>query len=194
MDDVDRKLLLSLQANGRISNADLARAVDLAPSSTLDRVRKLEERGLIRGYRALLDPTELGYHVQAMVLISLDRHQAGPIDEFEARVRAVPEVVTCLHVTGRYDYMLHVVLRDIDHLRNLLTHSLGAIRGVEKQETFLVLSTVKDDQGFPLAESPGVAVPERRTLEVSSEEARIVADDAAASQNPGGVTCRRQSR
>ena len=90
MDDVDRKLLAALQANGRISNADLARLVDLAPSSTLDRVRKLEERGVIRGYRAVLDPPALGYQVQAMVLISLDRHQAGPIDEFEARVRAVP--------------------------------------------------------------------------------------------------------
>jgi Lrp/AsnC family transcriptional regulator, leucine-responsive regulatory protein len=157
MDDVDRTLLVALQANGRISNADLARAVDLAPSSTLERVRRLEERGLIRGYRAVLDPPALGYQVQAMVLINLDRHQAGPIDEFEARVRAVPEVVTCLHVTGRYDYMLHLVVRDIDHLRSLLTHGLGAIRGVEKQETFLVLSTVKEDLGLSLDGSSGDA-------------------------------------
>jgi Lrp/AsnC family transcriptional regulator, leucine-responsive regulatory protein len=163
MDDVDRTLLVALQTNGRISNADLARAVDLAPSSTLERVRRLEERGLIRGYRAVLDPPALGYQVQAMVLISLDRHQAGPIDEFEARVRAVPEVVTCLHVTGRYDYVLHVVVRDIDHLRNLLTHVLGAIRGVEKQETFLVLSTVKEDLGLTLDGTSGEAAdPSRR--------------------------------
>lgn len=158
MDDTDRKLLAALQANGRISNADLARGVDLAPSSTLDRVRKLEERGVIRGYRAVLDPPALGYQVQATVLISLDRHQAGPIDEFEARVGAVPEVVTCLHVTGRYDYILHVVVRGIDHLRNLLTHGLGAIRGVEKLETFLVLSTVKEDQGLPLIDPPAAAL------------------------------------
>ena len=170
MDDVDRQLLGALQANGRISNADLARGVDLAPSSTLDRVRKLEERGLIRGYRAVLDPTELGYHVQAMVLISLDRHQAGPIDDFEARVRAVPEVLTCLHVTGRYDYIVHVLVRDIDHLRNLLTHGLGAIRGVEKLETLLVLSTVKDDHGFPLDGAPDDAARDRRATGLSNEE------------------------
>jgi Lrp/AsnC family transcriptional regulator, leucine-responsive regulatory protein len=171
MDDVDRKLLRALQTNGRISNADLARLVDLAPSSTLDRVRKLEERGVIRGYRGMLDPPALGFQVQAMVLISLDRHQAGPIDEFEARVRAVPEVVTCLHVTGRYDYMLHVVVRDIDHLRDLLTHCLGAIRGVEKQETFLVLSTVKEDQGFPLETPAGSTVPMRWAGEPPDQEA-----------------------
>lgn len=163
MDEVDRTLLAALQANGRISNADLARAVDLAPSSTLERVRRLEERGLVRGYRAILDPPSLGYQVQAMVLINLDRHQAGSIDEFEARVRAVPEVVTCLHVTGRYDYMLHVVARDIDHLRDLLTRGLGAIQGVEKQETFLVLSTVKENTGFSLNGSPGEAAdPSKR--------------------------------
>jgi Lrp/AsnC family leucine-responsive transcriptional regulator len=170
VDEIDRKLLAALQSNGRISNADLARGVDLAPSSTLDRVRKLEERGLIRGYRAVLDPSELGYQVQAMVLISLDRHQAGPIDEFEARVRAVPEVVTCLHVTGRYDYIVHVLVRDIDHLRNLLTHGLGAIRGVEKLETLLVLSTVKDDHGFPLNGPPGDTAPDRGAVELSNEE------------------------
>jgi Lrp/AsnC family transcriptional regulator, leucine-responsive regulatory protein len=171
VDETDRKLLGALQANGRISNADLARLVDLAPSSTLDRVRKLEERGVIRGYRGVLDAPALGFQVQAMVLISLDRHQAGPIDEFEARVRAVPEVVACLHVTGRYDYMLHVVVRDIDHLRDLLTHGLGAIRGVEKQETFLVLSTVKDDQGLPLEATVGVADPARRAGKPTDQEA-----------------------
>ena len=153
MDEVDRKIVAELQAGGRISNADLARKVDLAPSSTLERVRRLEERAVIKGYRAVLDPQALGFHVQAMVLINLDRHQAGPIDAFEGRVRAVPEVRTCLHVTGRYDYMLYVVVRDIDHLRELVTHRLAAIRGVEKQETFLVLSTVKEDEGYPLDSS-----------------------------------------
>jgi Lrp/AsnC family leucine-responsive transcriptional regulator len=150
MDQIDRKLISSLQTDGRMSNVDLARLVDLAPSTTLERVRRLEERGVIRGYRALLDPGALGFQVQAMVLINLDRHQAGPIDEFEARVRAVPEVKACHHLTGRYDYMLHVVVRDIDHLRDLVTHTLAATRGVEKQETFLVLSTVKEDCGYAL--------------------------------------------
>jgi Lrp/AsnC family transcriptional regulator, leucine-responsive regulatory protein len=150
MDQIDLAIVAALQANGRMTNVELSRLVDLAPSSTLDRVRRLEEHGVIRGYRALLDPHALGYQVRAMVLINLDRHQVGPIDEFEAGMRAVPEVTACHHLTGRYDYLLQVVVRDIDHLRELVTHTLAATRGVEKQETFLVLSTVKEDAGYPL--------------------------------------------
>jgi Lrp/AsnC family leucine-responsive transcriptional regulator len=155
MDAIDSKIVAALQENGRISNIELSRLTSLAPSSTLERVRRLEDRGAIRGYRAVLDPHALGYAMQAMVLINLDRHQAGPIDAFEDRIRAVPFVKACYHMTGRYDYLLHVLVRDIDHLRELVTHTIGAIRGVEKQETFLILSMPKEDCGVPIANSNG---------------------------------------
>lgn len=152
MDAVDLKLLAALQANARIANVELARLVELAPSTTYERVRRLEERGLIRGYRAILDPQALGFRVQAVVMINLAGHQAGPIDAFEAQVRALPEVRLCLNVTGRYDYLLHVVVRDIEHLRRLVTGELAAIAGVQKQETFLVLASAKQDLGYALPE------------------------------------------
>ena len=150
LDPTDKKIVETLQENGRMTNVDLARANDLAPSSMLDRVRRLEERGVITGYRAELDPKMLGYNAQAWVAINLDRHQAGPIDIFENKIRAIPEVVTCSHVTGRYDYLVHLAVRDIDHLGSLIKHTLAGIAGVEKQETFLVLSTVKENQGYSL--------------------------------------------
>ncbi len=151
MDRLDYQLIRALQAQGRMANVDLARLCDSAPSTTLERVRRLEEKGVIKGYRAVLDPHAVGLAVQALVLISLDHHQAGPIDEFEDRVRAVPEVMACYHLTGRYDYMLHVAVRDIDHLRDVVKVRLATIKGVDKQETFLVLSTVKENEGYPLA-------------------------------------------
>ena len=150
MDQTDRKILTALQSQGRISNVELARANGLAPSSMLERVRRLEDKGVITGYRAELDPKQLGYHVQAMVMINLGRHQETRIEDFEAGVAAIPEVKACFHVAGRYDYILHLTVRDIDHLANLVKHRLSAIGGVEKQETFLVLSTVKEDQGYAL--------------------------------------------
>ena len=101
MDRLDYQLIRALQAQGRMANVDLARLCDSAPSTTLERVRRLEEKGVIKGYRAVLDPQAVGLAVQALVLISLDHHQAGPIDEFEDRVRAVPEVMACYHLTGR---------------------------------------------------------------------------------------------
>ena len=150
MDQTDRKILTALQSQGRTSNVELARANGLAPSSMLERVRRLEDKGVITGYRAELDPKQLGYQIQAMVMINLGRHQETRIEDFEAGVAAIPEVKACFHVAGRYDYILHLTVRDIDHLANLVKHRLSAIGGVEKQETFLVLSTVKEDQGYAL--------------------------------------------
>lgn len=152
MDTIDLRLLASLQANARITNAELSRQVELAPSSTFDRVRRLEERGVIRGYRAVLDPKGLGYEVEAVVMVNLRGHQAGLIDAFEAQVRALPEVKFCMNITGRYDYLLLVIARDMEHLRQLVTRDLAAMAGVEKQETFLVLATTKEDKGFSLLE------------------------------------------
>ena len=146
----DRRILATLQTNGRTSNVELARANKLAPSSMLERVRRLEDRGVIGGYRAVLDPNKLGYQVEALVMIVLDRHQVSGIDDFESGVAAIPEVRACFHVAGRYDYILQVAVRDIEHLGELVKHRLGALGGVEKQETFLVLSTVKEDQGYSL--------------------------------------------
>jgi Lrp/AsnC family leucine-responsive transcriptional regulator len=150
MDPVDRTTLEALQKNGRISNAELARINDMAPSSMLERVRRLEERGVITGYSAVLDPKAIGYQAEAMVMVTLDRHQESPIEDFEKGVRNVPEVKSCYHLTGRYDYILHVAVRDIDHLGQLVRHALAAIGRVEKQETFLILSTIKPDRGYAL--------------------------------------------
>ncbi len=162
----DLKILRSLHANGRMANAELARRCDLPPSTCLERVRRLEERGVIRGYRAVIDARELGLEIQALVAVSLARHQAVPIEGFEDAIRAVPEVRACYHVTGRYDYLIHVVVRDIDHLRELVTKGLAAIPGVQREETFLVLSTPKEDEGFPLAgaaeDPPEKTGPENR--------------------------------
>lgn len=150
MDLTDLKIISALQQKGRMTNVELAKINDLAPSSMLERVRKLEERGIIKGYRAVLDAKRLGYQVEAMVMLSLGRHQARNIEDFEAGIRKVPEVRSCYHLAGRYDYILHVAVRDIDHLGELVKHTLGAIGGVEKQETFLLLSTVKEDSGYSL--------------------------------------------
>jgi len=83
-------------------------------------------------------------------MIILDRHQETGIEDFEAGVAGVPEVKACFHVAGQYDYILHLTVRDIEHLGGLVKHKLSSLGGVEKVETFLVLSTVKDDRGYSL--------------------------------------------
>lgn len=153
MDAIDRRILALLQENARITNVELARANGMAPSSMLDRVRRLEERGVIKGYTAVLDPQQVGVGLEALVMICLTRHQERSIDAFEDSVRAVPEVRACWHVAGRYDYALLVSVRDIEHLGELIKRELSSIPGIEKQETFLTLSTIKENRGVSLPEA-----------------------------------------
>ena len=141
-----------MQHRGRITNLDLANKINLSPSATLDRVRKLEEKKVITGYRTVIDPDKLGLKLHAMVLITLSRHQIASIDGFEESIRAIPEVTSCYHLTGQYDYLAHLRVRDVEHLGSLIKHTIGSIPGVEKQETFLSLSIVKEDEGFCIEE------------------------------------------
>ncbi len=148
MDLIDKTLLRLLQRHAKTTNVELARKSNLSPSSTLERVRRLEERGFIKGYRAVIDPMKLGYQLQAMILITLSHHQVASIDRFEERIRSIPEAIACYHLAGQYDYLVHLVVRDMAHLGAVIKHTIGGIQGVEKQETLLVLSTIKAFDGY----------------------------------------------
>lgn len=149
MDDIDRAILLALQHDARQSNATLARYIGLSQSATLERVRRLESDGIIGGYRALVTPEALGLSVQALIGVRLRLHNQDSIARFEQRIGRVPSLVSCRHVTGQYDYVLHVAARDLEHLREIIRVDLAAIPGVARFETMLSLSEVKADGGWP---------------------------------------------
>lgn len=142
--------MIALHRNGRQKNADLARKLGVAPSTMLERVRRLEERGLIKGYRAVIDPQALGLKVQGFVSLVLDRHQAGDMRRLEAEIDSMPQVRACYHLTGRFDYLLHVAARDLDHLGRLIKERIASIPGIGRVETFLIFSEVKRDKGWPV--------------------------------------------
>ena len=150
MDNIDRQTLKILQQNGRKKNNDLARETGLAPSTMLDRVKKLEDKGIIRGYRAVMDPAKLGLKVQGFACISLDRHRIKDIEVLEDEIKKIPNVRACYHITGRFDYLLHVVAPGLGDLGNLIKEHLATIPGMGKIETFIVYSEVKPDQGWPI--------------------------------------------
>ena len=150
MNQLDKKILETLQRQSDISNKDLAAMNNLAESSMLNRVKNLKEKGIIKAYRAVIDPKAIGYQVQALIMINLSQHQIQSIASFEEKLLQIPEVKVGYHITGRYDYALHVVLRDIDHLANLLKNTLSKLPGLERQETFLIFSAIKEEQGYSL--------------------------------------------
>lgn len=150
MDALDREVLLALQADGRMSNLALARSLELSPSAMLGRVRRLEKAGAIRGYRAIIDPTALGITVRALVVARLREHSERSIQAFEQGVRKVPGVRACYHVTGQFDMVVELALRDLDHLGQLIRVDIARIPGVMNLETMLILAESVEDEGWPV--------------------------------------------
>jgi|SRR3954470_5662553 Lrp/AsnC family leucine-responsive transcriptional regulator len=149
IDETDGIILELLQDNARISQADVARAVGLAPSAVLERIRKLEGRGVIRGYTALIDPHAVDQGMLAFVSV---KSEEAPGDDSVARALAqCPEVLELHHVAGDDCYLLKVRARDAEHIGYLLRHRFGRIPGVRSTRTTIVLETVKETPRLPRA-------------------------------------------
>ncbi len=150
LDAIDRKLLALLQQDGRAPVSRLAEAVDLTAPPVHDRLRRMEEAGLIRGYVALLDAGQLGYRLTVWVSVTLALHREGSVNRFRDAVQAVPEILECHHVTGGADFLLRVVCRDTAHYEDLVLHTLTRLAGVERLNSSVVLSTFKAETAIPL--------------------------------------------
>lgn len=150
LDRTDLALLAALQAGGRLSHAELGERVHLSASACLRRVQRLEREGVIRGYRALLDPERLGLGLQAFVRVQLARHDADAVAAFAAQVQAWDEVVACFALTGDMDYLLQVRVADLEHFSRFLLDRLLAQAGVADVNSSFVLRTVKASAGLPL--------------------------------------------
>ena len=150
LDEVDIQLLSLLQEDGRITNADLAKRVGLSPPSVLQRVRTLEKLGLIREYAALLDYERLGLRITALAMVSLSLHQEQPIERFRKAVQDIPEILECYHVSGEFDFLLKIVVKDIRAYEQLVREKLSRIKGIGQIKTSFVLATPKYTTRIPL--------------------------------------------
>lgn len=146
IDYIDLHILHLVQSNGRISNVEIARQVELAPSAILERVRKLEERGLIKNYTAELDARALGFGLTAYVFVRTEDR----LGETAETLAKFPEVQEVHHVAGEDCYLLKVRVRDADALGELLRNRLGALKSVSSTRTTVVLQTVKETNHLPL--------------------------------------------
>ncbi len=153
MDVLDLKILKALQSSGRKKNTELARELGVAPSTMMERIRRLEEAGVLQGYRAAIDPKKLGLNVQAFISVTLSRHETDVIRRFEESIRKTPYIRACYHLSGRFDYLLHVFVEDLDQLGRLVKTHIAALPGFGKSETFLVFSEIKSDNGLPIPEA-----------------------------------------
>ncbi len=140
LDRIDFDILRHLQNNARSSNKELAAAVGVAPSTCLERVRRLRDAGVLRGFHAEVDPRVLGIGLQAMIDVQLSMHSRAVVDRFVAYALEVEEVVGLYHVTGARDFVLHVAVRDTEHLRDLLLDRFTTRDEVARLETHTLFS------------------------------------------------------
>jgi Lrp/AsnC family leucine-responsive transcriptional regulator len=140
LDKFDQAILSELQANGRLTNQELAERIGLSPSPCLRRVKALEDAGIIAGYKAIINAEKLGLSLMALIHISMDKHTPERFDNFERSVSVLPEVLECLLITGQSaDYQLKVQVKDMQAYQELLLHRITRIEGVSGVHTSFVL-------------------------------------------------------
>ncbi|WP_348639517.1 Lrp/AsnC family transcriptional regulator [Mesorhizobium sp. M1D.F.Ca.ET.043.01.1.1] len=149
IDAKDRQIIRELQRDGRLTNQDLAERVSLSPSPCLRRVRLLEEAGVIVGYSADVDTRACGFQITAFIRIALQRHERDAVERFEKRIQDADEILDCFLLTGEADYLLRVVVADLDEYEHFVRNRLHGIPGIGSITTSLVYGTVKSSRVLP---------------------------------------------
>lgn len=160
MDPIDLRILERLQSDARISNVELARAVNLSPSPCLARVRALEREGVIERYVSLLDAKKLGLTVSVLVQVTLEKQIEPALEAFERAVRERPEVMECYLMTGDADYLLRVLVPDVPAFERFILDFLSRIPGVGNIKSSFALKQVKYQTALPL---PAREAPPRKS-------------------------------
>ena len=154
LDDTDLQILDLLQANARETQVEIARAVGLAPSAVMERVRKLEARGVLKGYSATVDPKALGLGLLAFVAVRSD--EAGSENRIASALAELPEVLEAHHVAGDDCYLIKIRARDAEHLGLLLRTRISRVPGVRSTRTTIVLETLKETSRLAIAKPEAV--------------------------------------
>lgn len=150
LDDVDRRILKDLQADGRMTNVELAKRIGISAPPCLRRVRALEDHQVIRGYHADINPDALGYSVMVFAFVGLNSQAETDLQDFEALVHDWPEVRECHMLVGETDFILKIVAHDWDHFQQFLTSKLTPAPNVSHVKTALAIRSNKDEPGVPI--------------------------------------------
>lgn len=155
LDRIDREILRQLQEHGRLPIVELASRINLTKTPCAQRLRRLEDNGVIRGYRADLDPDQLNAGHVLVVQVTMDKTSEDALERFNEAVRKIPEVQSCFMVAGNFDYLLKVRTHDIHHYRSVLGAQIGQLPHVRQTHSYVAMEIIKDDVTVPV---PGDAV------------------------------------
>lgn len=151
LDSVDLKILKILQDDGRISNLELSQMIGLSPAPTLERVKKLEKSGIIKGYQAVLDLYRLGLGTETFMQVSLAYNKQNAIDNFMEQIAKMDEIIECYQITGASDFILRILVKDVSAYEQLVREKLSHVTEITNMQTMVILSTIKKARPFYVA-------------------------------------------
>ena len=147
LDRIDRNILVELQKDGRLSNVELARRIGLSATPCLERVKKLEREGYIKGYKAVVDPTKLGQGLLVYVEVTVNKNSPDVFDKFNQAVRQHDEIIECHLVSGNFDFLLKTRVTDMSEYRGVLGDILLQLPNINESRTYVVMEEVKGELG-----------------------------------------------
>ena len=150
MDDIDKRILMQLQENSKQNTKEIASKVGLSVTPTYERIKKLEQQGIIASYVALLDRNKIGKKIIAFCQITLLKHQKKMNDKFNSDMLLLPEIMECHRVSGNYDYLLKVVVDDITDFHEFINEKLSTVEGISTIHSSFLLNSVKDSTAYNL--------------------------------------------
>lgn len=150
LDALDKKILRLLQKDARLNTKEIADKIGLSVTPTYERLKKIEKTKIIKGYVALLDPQVIGKNCSAFCTITLRLHSAPLLKQFEQALRTFPEVMECYHVAGAYDYLVKIVVDNMNDYKNLLVNKLAAIENVSNVQSAFIMTEIKHETAYVL--------------------------------------------
>jgi len=144
LDAIDKKLLAYLQQDSKQTNKELSLKLNLSVTAVFERIKKLERNGIVRQYVALIDPDKVNLGIIVFCHVKLEKHAKDAITYFEAEVKKLPEVLECFHVSGEYDYLLKVIVKDMEHFRQVMVDKLTTLKYIGSTQSSFTISEVKN--------------------------------------------------
>ena len=150
IDKIDLKIIKILQEDGRITNLQLSTEIGLSPAPTLERVKKLEQGGYIKSYHAAVDEKKLNLGIKAFTLIRLSHHKSSVITDFIKKIQDIEETIECHHVTGGFDFILKIMVKDISAYQTFVLERLSKVEEISQMQTLIILDTDKNSKTIPI--------------------------------------------
>ena len=149
VDEIDSKILTLLQKDGKMTFKEIANELDLTTTPVYERIKKMEKNGVIQSYKAIVDRRKLGLQLLVFCNVSLKEHQASFLDNFENDIVNFPEVISCYHIAGMYDYLIQLTVKDMDEYQVFISKKIANINNIAKVQSSFVMTEVKTNQDLP---------------------------------------------